>query len=81
LQSTAFNNKTKAKLLMKPIPKDAGVLSMILRRKNTGFNRLYPKYSLVIEGCEEFLLNAKKRAGNKKSNYLISLKEGEFDRK
>lgn len=66
--------------MLKPIPKDAGVLSLTIIRKNTGFNKLFPKYTLVLDSTEEFILNAKKRAGNKLSNYLISTSENEFDK-
>ena len=41
----------------------------------------YPKYTLVLESTGEFILNAKKQSGNRKSNYHISTKEGEFDKK
>jgi hypothetical protein len=69
------------KLLQKPIPKEAGTLRLTIMRNNSGFNRLYPKYSLLLADSGEFILNAKRRAGNKLSNYLISSKEGEFERK
>ncbi|CAI2361301.1 unnamed protein product [Moneuplotes crassus] len=75
------NEFERTKALMSPIPRKAGVLSLTLIRKNTGFNRLYPKYYLHFTSSNEFLVNAKKRPGNKLSNYLISSKQGEFERK
>ena len=75
------NDKKRRDALMCPIPKEAGVLSLTIMRKNNGFNRLYPKYTLLVDSTNEFVLNAKKRAGNKLSNYLISMNEGEFDKK
>lgn len=74
-------NSSRSNALLAPIPREAGILSLTIIRKNSGFNRLYPKYLLQFSGTGEFLLNAKKRAGNKLSNYLISSAEGEFDRK
>lgn len=56
--------------LMDPLPKGI-TLQCILHRMNTGFNKLYPKYFLTISKTQEFLLAAKKRSGNKTSNYLI----------
>ena len=41
---------------------------------------MYPKYTLSTENGE-FLLNAKKKAYNKLSNYLISMEEGVFEKK
>ena len=57
------------------------MLSLTVIRKNSGFSKFYPKYILKTEHTGEFILNAKKRIGNKKSNYIITMKEGEFDKK
>jgi hypothetical protein len=76
-----FEDKKHIKYLFDPIPKEVGLINLTLIRNNTGFNRLYPKYVLMNELCTDFILNAKKRAGNKQSNFLISSKEGQFDRK
>jgi hypothetical protein len=75
------NIKAHIKFLYCPIPRDAGMINFTLIRNNTGFNRMYPKYVLMNELGTEFILNAKKRAGNKQSNFLISCKEGQFERK
>lgn len=81
LMGRETNNNTFIKFLYSPIPKEAGMINFTLIRNNTGFNRMYPKYVLMNELGTEFILNAKKRAGNKQSNFLISSKEGQFDRK
>lgn len=73
--------ETHKNVLISPIPKGVGVLRLTLIRKNNGFNRIYPKYSLFLGSNNEFLLNSKKMVGNKTSNYLISMKEGEFNKK
>lgn len=41
----------------------------------------YPKYTMILESTGEFIMNAKKRAGNRKSNYIVSIKEGEYEKK
>jgi len=45
----------------------------IIRNKTGIKNKLYPSYELYIGESERFLLAAKKRSGNKSSNYLISM--------
>ena len=36
-------------------------------------NRFWPKYTLSLSSTNQFLLTGKKRAGNKTSNYMISM--------
>lgn len=42
-------------------------------RHKSGFNRLWPKYSMELSEGHRFLLNGKKRSGNATSNYLITI--------
>ncbi len=42
-------------------------------RHKSGFNRLWPKYTLHLSDSNKFLLNGKKRSGNATSNYMITL--------
>ena len=42
-------------------------------RHKSGFNRLWPKYTLHLSDTNKFLLTGKKRSGNTTSNYLITL--------
>lgn len=67
----AYKMQNMREFLMEPLP--IGItLQCTIHRMKSGFNRLYPKYFLSISKTQEFLLAAKKRAGNKTSNYLIS---------
>jgi hypothetical protein len=67
----AYKMQNMKEFLMEPLP--IGItLQCTIHRMKSGFNRLYPKYFLSISQTQEFLLAAKKRAGNKTSNYLIS---------
>ena len=63
--------------LMKPIPKEWGTMEFSIIRDRSGMNKLYPKYTLLAKhqnsDSEMPVLVAKKRSGNKTSNYLISM--------
>ena len=55
-------------------------MQLSILRNNSGFNKFYPKYTLIIRLAreeivftEKEILVGKKRSGNKTSNYLISL--------
>lgn len=65
----------------RPIPKEVGTLECSIHRNKSGFNMLYPKYTLTLSEGERFLLNAKKRSGNKTSNYMITLDQDNLKRK
>jgi len=68
--------------LMSPVTKDAGIVQCSIRRNKSGTNKLFPEYSVYMKygDSEKFLLTGKKRAGNKTSNYLISMQEGDLNR-
>ena len=70
----------KIKHFYRPISKEEGTLKLIIIRKNGGFSKLYPKYIMTTEKSQ-FLLNAKKKAYNKTSNYMISMESNKFDKK
>lgn len=42
---------------------------------------MYPKYHLYLSADSTYLISAKKRSGNKTSNYLISNDKNVFDKK
>lgn len=42
-------------------------------RHKSGMNRFWPKYTLSLSSTNQFLLTGKKRAGNKTSNYMITM--------
>lgn len=58
---------------MKPIPPDAGMIQCTIVRHKSGFNRLWPKYTLQLSEGQRFLLNGKKRSGQTTSNYMITI--------
>lgn len=51
-----------------------------LIRKNTGFDKICPKYYLHIDKNDKFILASKKRSGNTTSNYIISLDYDDFEK-
>lgn len=51
-----------------------------LIRKNTGFDKLSPKFYLYLEKNQKFLLAAKKRSGNTTSNFIITLEKDDFEK-
>ena len=60
---------------MNPIPFGSGMIQMTVKRNKSGFNRIWPKYTLHLSSNDRFLLTCKKRAGNKTSNYMFSLSQ------
>ena len=61
---------------MQPIPFGVGPLKFTIERNKSGFNKIYPAFTLYIEkpyGNKVTVLYAKKRAFNKTANFLISL--------
>ena len=68
-------------MFMKPLPKEVGILECTIVRNKSGFNFWNPKYTLVLSEGERFLLNGKKRGGNKTSNYMITLDQDGLKKK
>lgn len=68
-------------LFMKPVPRTIGQIRTTIERHKSGFNRLWPKYTLVLSDGAKFLLSGKKRNANATSNYLISLDQEKLDKK
>ena len=71
-----------------PIPKNT-IVQCVIKRERSGWNKIYPKYKLffsIPKGAGAgsgylqggFLMAAKKRSGNKSSNYMISLSPDDF---
>jgi len=67
-------------LLMNASPTQAGIVQCYIERNKSGVNKLYPEYTLKMKDGDRFMLCAKKRSGNKTSNYLISMQEGDLRR-
>ena len=60
--------------LTAPIKKENGVVQCYIERRRKGpITRQFPEYSLHLKDGREFLLVAKKKPGNKTSNYHISM--------
>ena len=62
-------------MYMKPVPPRIGQVRCTIARHKSGFNRLFPKYTLALSDGNKFLLNGKKRTAQTTSNYLISLEQ------
>jgi hypothetical protein len=60
-------------LFMRPIPPNIGQIQCTIVRHKSGFNRLWPKYTLHLSDGNAFLLTGKKRGGNATSNYMITV--------
>lgn len=73
-------NYQKINFFKNPLPNNGMVYRMKLVRKVTGLCKLYPKYYLMDELNQSMLLNAKKMAGNKSSNYHISIEKDVFEK-
>lgn len=58
---------------MRPVPPNIGQIQCTIVRHKSGFNRLWPKYTLHLSDGNKFLLTGKKRSGNATSNYMISI--------
>lgn len=56
-----------------PVPSNIGQIQCTIVRHKSGFNRLWPKYTLHLSDGNKFLLTGKKRSGNATSNYMISV--------
>ncbi|CAM9658439.1 unnamed protein product [Phaeothamnion confervicola] len=68
------------KALTTPCPVKTGVVQCYIRRNKTGTNKLFPEYHVYMKDGDRFLMCSKKRAKNRTSNYLISMRAGDLDR-
>ena len=57
------------------------ILQCTIRRDKSGFNRLFPKYYMSLSEGLTFLLAGKKRAGNRTSNYMVTMHQKDFNTK
>lgn len=65
--------------LMRPCPKGVGMVHCYVQRNKGIKNKLFPEYRVYLKGNNAFLMTSKKRAGNKTSNYLISMGRNDHD--
>lgn len=69
------------RFLTTPVPRAAGVVQCYIDRDKSGLSgRMFPAYSLHLKEGEVFLLAGKKRAGNRTSNYLITMDKRDLNR-
>jgi tubby-related protein 1 len=66
------NIKEVKNLLVKPVPKSAGMVQCYIKR-NKGTSRFLPEYRIYLKDGDRFLMTSKKRKKKKTANYLISL--------
>lgn len=67
-------------MYMLPVPPRIGQVRMTIERQKSGFNRLWPKYTLSLSEGNKFLLCGKKRSGNATSNYLITMEQDKMSK-
>jgi len=67
-------------MYMKPVPPRIGQIRATIERHKSGFNRLWPKYTLSLSDGNKFLLSGKKRSGNTTSNYLITMEQAKLEK-
>jgi len=53
---------------------------MTIERSKSGFNRLWPQYTLKLSNGNKYLLTGKKRGMNATSNYMITIEQKKFEK-
>lgn len=76
--------KGMRKFLMSPVPREAGIVQCYIKRNKSGTRKMFPEYRVYMKLPDRdedvFLMSSKKRSGQKTSNYLISMSEGDLRR-
>ena len=65
-------------LYMKPLPALIGQVQCTIERSKSGFDRLWPKYTLFLSNGNRYMLTGKKRGMNQTSNYMITIDQDKF---
>lgn len=65
---------------MKPLPALIGQVQCTITRSKSGFDRLFPKYTLSLSSGNKYLLTGKKRGMNSTSNYMITIEQKKFEK-
>lgn len=65
---------------MKPLPALIGQVQCTITRSKSGFDRLFPKYTLSLSCGNKYLLTGKKRGMNSTSNYMITIEQKKFEK-
>lgn len=56
---------------MRPLPALIGQIQCTIERSKSGFDRIWPKYTLSLSAGNRVMLTGKKRSLNSTSNYMI----------
>lgn len=75
-----LNLSDRRRFLMRPVPKDYGMLQCYVTRERTSLTKLFPKYYMFLEHGGTFLMSARRRKKNRSSNYLLSLDPDDLNR-
>jgi hypothetical protein len=67
--------------LFSPLQNDKTLFCKIIRKVDSVYEKLYPRYYLYLSNNEKFLLSAKKAFASTSITYLISNKEGVINMK
>ena len=65
-------------MYMKPLPALIGQVQCTISRSKSGFDRLFPKYTLNLSNGNKYMLTGKKRNMNATSNYMITIDQNKF---
>ena len=65
---------------MKPLPALIGQVQCTIVRSKSGFDRVFPKYTLSLSNGNKYLLTGKKRGMNSTSNYMITIETKKFEK-
>jgi len=65
---------------MRPLPALIGQVQCTISRSKSGFDRIWPKYTLALSNGNKYLLTGKKRSLNTTSNYMITIEQKKFEK-
>lgn len=63
---------------MKPLPALIGQVQCTIERSKSGFDRLWPKYTLSLSNGNRYMLTGKKKGMNTTSHYMITIDQQKF---
>lgn len=67
-------------MYMKPLPALIGQVQCTITRSKSGFDRLFPKYTLNLSNGNKYMLTGKKRSFQTTSNYMITIDQQKFEK-
>jgi hypothetical protein len=65
--------KEQANMFLLPVPENLGFVQCTIERNTSGFNKLWPKYTMTLSDDKQMMLEAKKLASSKTPHYRIEL--------